>query len=450
MQARREGVVTKSARDGRVDLLRGFALLTIFVDHIPNNGLASITLHNFGFSDAAELFVLLAGFSTATAYGRLIDRDGIAAGALKVGRRCLVIYGVHALLFLTTLALVAVWSQWSGVQSKIVGPLLHDGAWGAFRGLTLWALPTYLDILPLYIVLLAAFPLIWMGARYSLKATLVVSVIVYATANVFHLDLPNAVDPSEPSTWYFNPFTWQLIFCLGIAGAIWTRERKVEIPVAVRLACATYLLFAFFAVDAWNLWPAPFGQNFAGTSFPFAFFGNEPKSYVTPWRLFHVFAIALLVLASSKMTTLSTSKVARPLVSCGRHSLLVFAAGCFLALVGRLFLNTVGVGILGETVVNGLGLALLLVLGVMLEDARLKTARRTGETLRRGDVERAKAQPKIDAHDLSWGNAYVPVGALKRDVTPLLAEIQRTLQAASDLPDDTTRLTDDVRYAERS
>jgi hypothetical protein len=450
MQAKREGVATKSARDGRVDLLRGFALLTIFVDHIPNNGLASITLHNFGFSDAAELFVLLAGFSTATAYGRLIDHHGIKAGALKVGRRCLVIYGVHALLFLTTLALVAFWSQWSGLQSKIVGPLLHDGVWGAFRGLTLWALPTYLDILPLYIVLLAAFPLIWLGVRRSVRAALVISVIVYAVANVFHVDLPNAVDPLEPGTWYFNPFTWQLIFCLGIAGAIWTRERKVEIPAAGRLACAGYLLFAFVAVDAWNLWPAPFGQDFAGASFPFALFGNEPKSYVTPWRLLHVIAIALLVLGSSKMTTLSTAQIARPLVSCGRHSLLVFAAGCFLALVGRLFLNTVGIGILSEAVVNGLGLTLLLVLGVALEDARLKTARRTGERLRREDAARAKAQPKVDARDLAWGNAYAPVAGLQRDVTPLLAEIQRTLQAASDVPDDTTRLTDDVRYAEQS
>jgi hypothetical protein len=445
-----ESVPIKPGRDGRVDLLRGFALLTIFVDHIPNNGLASLTLHNFGFSDAAELFVLLAGFSTATAYGRLIDRDGIKAGALKVGRRCLVIYGVHALLFLTTLALVALWSQWSGLQSKIVGPLLHDGAWGAFRGLTLWALPTYLDILPLYIVLLAAFPLIWLGARRSLRGTLFMSFMVYATANVLHVDLPNAVDPAEPSTWYFNPFTWQLIFCLGIVGAIWTRERKVVISTAVKISCVVYLLFALIAVDAWGFWQAPFGQNFASTLYPFALFGNEPKSYVTPWRLFHVIAIALLVLGSSKMTTLSTARIARPLVCCGRHSLLVFAAGCFLALVGRLFLNTVGIGILSEMVVNGLGLALLLVLGVTLEDARLKTARRNGERLRREDTKRAKAQPKVDARDLSWGNAYRPAGGLQRDVTPLLAEIQRTLQAVSDVPDDTARLTDDIRYAQQN
>jgi uncharacterized membrane protein len=47
--------------DHRIDVLRGMALLMIFVDHIPGNVLSLVTLHNFGFSDAAEVFVLLAG-----------------------------------------------------------------------------------------------------------------------------------------------------------------------------------------------------------------------------------------------------------------------------------------------------------------------------------------------------------------------------------------------------
>jgi OpgC protein len=48
-----------SKRDPRIDVLRGMALLMIFVDHIPGNVLSLVTLHNFGFSDAAEVFVLL-------------------------------------------------------------------------------------------------------------------------------------------------------------------------------------------------------------------------------------------------------------------------------------------------------------------------------------------------------------------------------------------------------
>ena len=66
-------------RDGRVDALRGVALLMMFVDHIPQNLLNRFTLRNIGFADAAEIFVLLAGFASMLAYGRVVRRA--AAGA---------------------------------------------------------------------------------------------------------------------------------------------------------------------------------------------------------------------------------------------------------------------------------------------------------------------------------------------------------------------------------
>ena len=63
--------VSTSKRDPRIDVLRGVALMMIFADHLPGNPLSLITLRNFGFSDAAEVFVLLAGFSSMLAYGRI-------------------------------------------------------------------------------------------------------------------------------------------------------------------------------------------------------------------------------------------------------------------------------------------------------------------------------------------------------------------------------------------
>ena len=52
-----------------IDFWRGFALLTIFIDHLPENIFQRVTQGNFGFSDAAELFVFLSGASVALAYG---------------------------------------------------------------------------------------------------------------------------------------------------------------------------------------------------------------------------------------------------------------------------------------------------------------------------------------------------------------------------------------------
>ena len=56
-----------SARDIRLDLFRGLALWFIFLDHIPTNIVSWLTVRNYGFSDATEIFELLA---------KLCGRDG--------------------------------------------------------------------------------------------------------------------------------------------------------------------------------------------------------------------------------------------------------------------------------------------------------------------------------------------------------------------------------------
>src|SRR5271155_2606040 len=71
-------IESKGERDFRVDFCRGLALIVIFIDHIPGNPIANFTLRNFGFCDAAEVFVLISGFSTYLAYASKLDRLGLA------------------------------------------------------------------------------------------------------------------------------------------------------------------------------------------------------------------------------------------------------------------------------------------------------------------------------------------------------------------------------------
>ena len=367
------------ARDSRVDLVRGLSLLFIFVDHIPYNLLSQVTLHNFGFCDAAELFVILAGFSATTAYTRVFERDGLRVGLAKVLFRCLKIYGVQVLLLMLTWVLVDEWTRYHGMQSLILGPMLRDGWRGAMRGVTLRALPAYLDILPLYIVLLATFPLIRFGMQRSASATVGASVLIYAAANVFRWNLPNVVDLADAAHWYFDPFTWQLVFVLGCWLAATTRRRLPIItspPPLLVAACWTYALLAFLALDAWKLWPSPFGPDFSATSPTLSIFGNEPKTFVSPWRLMNVLAWTYLVLTSRRMIGLAEARVLRPVVACGRHSLDIFAVGCVLALFGRLIFRTYGVTMSTQVLVNAIGLGTMLVLGVVLD--RRRTARAGG------------------------------------------------------------------------
>src|SRR5476651_1263924 len=99
-----------SKRDPRVDVFRGLALLMIFVDHIPNNALSLVTIRNFGFSDAAEIFVLLAGFSSMTAYGGVFERDGAGSGLRRIFLRLTRLYLVQVGLLFITLGVVLIWT----------------------------------------------------------------------------------------------------------------------------------------------------------------------------------------------------------------------------------------------------------------------------------------------------------------------------------------------------
>ena len=59
----------RTARDPRLDVLRGLCLVMIFINHVPGNALEVLTTRNFGFSDAAEGFVMMSGIAAGIAYG---------------------------------------------------------------------------------------------------------------------------------------------------------------------------------------------------------------------------------------------------------------------------------------------------------------------------------------------------------------------------------------------
>ncbi len=134
-------------------------------------------------------------------------------------------------------------------------------------------------------------------------------------------------------------------------------------------------------LDAWKLWPAPLPGDFYATSPLLGIFGNEPKTYVSPWRLANVLAIVYPVLTSAGMARVARRAALRPVVACGRHSLPVFALGCVLALVGRLVFHTAGVTAAAQVAVNAVGLGAMLALGLALDARRAaRAARQTPET----------------------------------------------------------------------
>ncbi|MDP4006648.1 OpgC family protein [Methylobacterium sp. NEAU K] len=325
----------KAARDARVDVLRGFALLTIFVDHIPRNAPALFTLHNLGFSDAAEIFVLLAGYSSMVAYGGLFGRAGIWPTLVRIGRRCLRIYLFQAGLLLATLMIVRIWMDLTGLTPRFgVAPLMQMGLLqGLLRGLALNALPNYLDILPLYILLLALFPAVYYGMRRGVWGVLALSGTLWLAANVdYSLNLPNAAAVDDG--WYFNPFAWQFLFVIGAALARAVRAGDGLLPWrpwAVAAAWA-YLAFALLQGGSWTEWGLPDLRPLA--------IGAPDKSHVSPLRLIDILALTYLLFSSPAVRRFSAWRPLRLIDSCGRHSLEIFAAGCLAALIGRILYRT--------------------------------------------------------------------------------------------------------------
>src|SRR5258708_4275654 len=63
-------------RDLRLDLFRGLALWLIFLDHIPSNIVNWVTIRNYGFSDATEIFVFISGYTAAFVYGLAMHWQG--------------------------------------------------------------------------------------------------------------------------------------------------------------------------------------------------------------------------------------------------------------------------------------------------------------------------------------------------------------------------------------
>ena len=104
--------MTPGKRVDAIDFWRGFALLTIFIDHVPDNAFQQVTFRNFGFSDAAELFVFLSGASVALAYGTRFFNGETWAAVRAVFRRAFTLYWAQVLTSLLIIGLLAAAAGW--------------------------------------------------------------------------------------------------------------------------------------------------------------------------------------------------------------------------------------------------------------------------------------------------------------------------------------------------
>ncbi|MGQ0685669.1 OpgC domain-containing protein [Bradyrhizobium sp.] len=351
-------VLPAEGRDLRLDLFRGIANWAIFLNHIPNIALIWITTRNYGFSDAAELFVFIAGYAAAIVYAKSMATQGFAAGASRLLERAWQLYVAHVVLFVINVAVIT-WVAQTYNQSQLlnefnVARFIDHPVLTLAQGLLLKYKPFNLDILPLYIVLLAACPpVLWLMLRRP-HVAIVGSLLLYFAARHFEWNLP-----AYPSGgWYFNPFTWQFLFLLGawcaLGGA--PRMRTIVWSPAALLIGTAYLSFALLMTMAGRF-------ETLGNLFPewlVGAFNPNDKTNLAPYRIVHFIAMAVIVVRFMPIDWPGLkSGLLQPLIVCGQRSLEVFCVGLLLSFIAHFLLEEISASLLAEILVSIAGIGLM-------------------------------------------------------------------------------------------
>ncbi|MGO4714286.1 OpgC domain-containing protein [Bradyrhizobium sp. 2TAF24] len=354
-------VLPPKERDYRLDLLRGFANWAIYLDHIPNNAVNWITQRNFGFSDAADLFVFISGYTASFVYARIMIERGFVIGGTRLVKRAWQIYVAHIVLFVIYIAeigyLAARYHDPNLENEFNVAGFMRDPAETLYQGLILAFKPVNMDVLPLYILLMLCYPaVLWVMLRRP-NLTLAASFLLYLAARHFNWNL--AAYPV--GSWYFNPFCWQFLFVFGgwfaLGGAV--QSKALIQSRALLVLGGAYLLFALVMTMAGRF--PELGQMMP--AWLVEAFNPNDKTNLAPYRVVHFIILAFLITRFLPRDWAGLqSPIFAPMIKCGQQSLEVFCCGVFLAVVAHIVLVEVSNSLWMQILVSVVGIALLTLL----------------------------------------------------------------------------------------
>lgn len=337
--------------------------MIIFINHMPANPWFDYTPSRLGPSDAAEIFVFLSGFASAIAFGRSFQQAGLGLGSVRVLFRCLQLYAAHLALFIMMATLLLFMNTLGFVNGDWhldnLDYFFNDTRAAVLALVSLKFVPNFIDILPMYLVILLWLPLVWALSRLHVALALGFSVSLYGAA--WHFGWELTANPMTGNTWYFNPFCWQLIFFTGFA----FRSGWLPIPGYHRGLLGLCLVFAVFCFPLEN----PLGYE----NLPwFTRFREEQiawidKSHLGVLRYLHFLALSYLVITflRRRQHWLQTG-LARTIIVMGQQSLPVFMISTCLSFLGGMLMNTPQPSLLESAWVNIAGLGLMMLLAELL------------------------------------------------------------------------------------
>jgi hypothetical protein len=358
-------------RDLRLDFFRGLALFCIFIDHLPNNILAQFTLQSVMFSDAAEVFILISGYAAGMVYGRAMERQGFLVAGVRVYHRVWQLYVAHLVLFMMFMATVAytVGALNNSLYAEEFGAanFLNEPGLAVIKALTLQFQPAFMDILPLYIVLLAVLPFVMAGFR-SWPGVMFFALFALWLAVQFDSRIALSAYPGPDRVWFFNPLAWQALFLLGAwlgwrstrGGVSWLSRRWL-FCLAAGLSLAGFLIRFNWTLHGFY---DPIPVLVSGKPL-WLFLSKRDLGLL---RFVNILAAALLVARLiHPQARFLASRAARPFVICGRNSLHIFCLGILLSVLGHLVLNEFFGGVPMQLAISAAGVAIMIGVAALME-----------------------------------------------------------------------------------
>lgn len=347
-----------------IDFWRGFALVTIFINHIPGNFYENFTHRNIGVSDSAELFVFLAGWGMQLVVSR--RRENLAYLFWWMGNRVLKIYSAQILITSLAIAMLAAASiyfdnplltTWHNAEA-----VFYDPVRASIGLVTLGHQLGYFNILPLYVVLtIGAFVIVTID-HFLPRLLLPASFALYMSALVFEVNLPTW---PVKGTWFFDPLTWQFIYVLGYvvgrnrAGVFNPRQwlwllRPVAAVVVVVVATAVFM----------HAMPDPTRMPDPRILF------IDFKTFATPMKVIHFLCLVTVFSAVFPYLQRYTGRFTEYLSMLGRHSLSVFCVGSLLSLGGQILRYGFGGSLAVDTVMVIIGITAMTVTAMLADYGR--------------------------------------------------------------------------------
>lgn len=330
-------------RRWELDALRGLMLVLMALTHFPTR-LSDALGQPFGFVSAAEGFVVLSAYMAGMVYAARAQRDGAVAMRSAFVRRALKIYACQAALLLfafTVIAGIGVLLRQDAV-TNLLGFYIARPLAGLLNGLLLVYSPALLDILPLYIILMLASPVLLLhGLRHGWLGLMAASVLLWLAAQfdlgrAFYDQLSRWVTlpVSHRDMGAFEVFGWQFVWMLGL----WMGAAAAGPRGAVRPAFPRWMVAAALVIAGVGLvWRQAIGQ----VPFP-----GQPglnllfdKWHLGPLRLINFLALLVLVLHFGPWLKRHVPRLPA-LELLGQQALPVFCAHLVVALTALALLGT--------------------------------------------------------------------------------------------------------------